>query len=172
MNQILPSTLHEANDPRLSELAATLIGERLFARYMMPSNASWDYKSDLEYVHEVDMGVQLVSESGLALELSWATPGREEGLSITLDAVENYPSTRFVDVLDVSECQEWAHILGRRIEILAISFHVHADDSSVRPWSFRIGVMGGLWVTVALGEIVNCSLVLMPTVSASTWGVV
>ena len=46
---------------------------------------AWQNYSDVEGVHEADMGVELVTESGLVLELSWATPGREEGLALAAE---------------------------------------------------------------------------------------
>jgi hypothetical protein len=153
MLTIEPATLHQVDDSRLVGLAATLAGERLVCvRYATPSGASWVNYSDLEGVHEVDMGVELVTESGLVLELSWATPGREEGLALALGHGENRAPSDLVDLVDVSAIPDWSGLLGDLVEEVAVSFYVHNEGSSVRPWSFRIGVSNGSSVTVALGE--------------------
>ncbi|MEU8049521.1 hypothetical protein [Micromonospora haikouensis] len=144
-------------------MAATLAGERLLcARYATPSGSSWVNYSDLEGVHEVDMGVELATESGLALQLSWATPGREEGLALALGHGENRTPSDLVDLVDVSAVQDWSNVLGYFVEEVAVSFYVHDEGSSVRPWSFRIGVSNGLSVTVALGETSDHSIRYLP----------
>lgn len=153
MVAIEPATLHQVDDSRLVGLATTLAGERLVCvRYATPSGASWVNYSDLEGVREVDMAVELVTESGLVLELSWATPGREEGLALALGHGENRAPSDLVDLVDVSAIPDWSGILGEFVEEVAVSFYVHNEGSSVRPWSFRIGVSNGSSVTVALGE--------------------
>ena len=153
MLTIEPATLHEVVDSRLGELAATLAGERLIgARYVTPSGASWANYSDLEGVHDVDLGVELLTESGFILELSWATPGREEGLSLALGRDEDRALSDLVDVVDVSGHQDWSRILGGLVGAIAVSFCVHSDGSSIRPWSCRVGLSNGSSVTVALGE--------------------
>jgi hypothetical protein len=153
MVTIEPATLHQVDDRRLVGLATKLTGERLMcARYATLSGTRWINYSDLEEVHEVDMGVELVTESGLVLDLSWATPGREEGLALALGHRENRASSDVVDLVDVSAIQDWSSILGNFVEEVAVSFYVHDEGSSVRPWSFRVGVSNGSSVTVALGE--------------------
>lgn len=154
MIKIKPESLHRADDPRLSKLAATLVGERLVSvRYAVPTGIGWENFAGLEHVHEVDMGVRLVTESGCALELAWATPGRDEGLLISFDSIDDATSNDLIDLVDVGGDEEWRNVLGEPVELVAIAFHSHSDDSSIRPWSFRIGASGGHWVTVALGEV-------------------
>ena len=163
MIKIEPATLHRSDDPRLSAISAALVGERLVAaRYAVPAGVSWEGYGGLEHVHEVDMGVELVTESGLVLGLSWSTPGREEGLSLALDRAGECPSNELIDLVDVSGQSEWSRVLGRLVEVVGVSFHVHADDSSIRPWAFRIGASGGTSVTVALGEVSDNVLRYMP----------
>jgi hypothetical protein len=163
MTKIEPATLNGSDDPRLTALSAMLVGERLVsASYCVPAGVRWENYGDMEYVHEVDMGVELVTESGLVLGLSWSTPGREEGLSLGLDRRGECPSNELIDLVDVSRLSEWSAVLGRLIETVGVSFHVHADDSSTRPWAFRIGASGGSSVTVALGEVSHGALRYMP----------
>ncbi|MFC8849460.1 MULTISPECIES: hypothetical protein [unclassified Micromonospora] len=153
MITIEPATLHRADDGRLSELAGTLAGQRLVgARYVTPAGTGWSNYSDIEGVHDVGMGVELVTETGLGLELSWATPGRKEGLSLTLGREEERISSDLVDLVDVSGHQDWLGIIGSFVEMVAVSFCIHSDDLSVRPWSVRVGLSNGSSVTVALGE--------------------
>ncbi|WP_155247699.1 hypothetical protein [Salinispora arenicola] len=163
MVTIKPATLHQVDDNRLVGLAATLAGERLMCvRYASPSGSSWVNYSDLEGVHEVDMGVELATESGLVLELSWATPGREEGLALALGRGENRASSDLIDYEDVGGVQDWSSVLGYFVEEVAVAFYVHDEGSSVRPWSFRIGVSNGSSVTVALGETSDHSIRYLP----------
>lgn len=153
MLTIEPATLHEVDDSRLGELAAALTGERLIgARYVTPSGVNWVNYSDLEGVHDVDLRVELITESGFTLELSWATPGREEGLSLALGRDEEQALSELVDVVDVSSHQDWSRVLGGLVGVVAVSFCVHGDGSSIRPWAFRVGLSNGSSVTVALGE--------------------
>lgn len=163
MTKIGPTTLHRSSDPRLSALSTALIGERLVsAQYAVPASAGWKNHSDLDHVHEVDMGVNLVTKSGLTLELSWSTPGREEGLALALDRTGECTSNELIDLVDVGGKLEWSGIIGHSIKSVGISFYVHADDSSVRPWSFRIEVSDAPSVTIALGEVSDNTLHYMP----------
>jgi len=164
MISIAPSTLHGTDDSRLENLVATLAGERLVGvRYVPLSGASWANYSDLDGVHEVDMAVELVTGSGLSVRVSWATPGREEGLWLTLGPEGERTSGDPVDVDDVSGHHDWSAILGSLVETVAVAFLRHGYDSSVRPWSFRIGFSGGSSVTVALGETASHRIHYMPT---------
>lgn len=52
--------------------------------------------------------------------------------------------------------------LGYFVEEVAVAFYVHDEGSSVRPWSFRIGVSNGSSVTVALGETSDHSIRYLP----------
>lgn len=161
--RIEPETLHQIDDPRLNELAAALVGERLSSvRYVAPAGAGWENYSDLEHVHEVEMGVELLMDSGLLLELSWSTPGLKEGLSLTLGPVGQHAANELVSVIDVSDHVAWSGVVGHLVEAVAVSFRSHSDDSSTRPWSFRVGTSGGPGVTVALGEVRERALHYMP----------
>jgi hypothetical protein len=161
--KIEPATLHRTDDPRLVGLVNALTGEKLVcARYAVPAGVDWENNGGLEYVHEVDLGVELITESGMHLELSWATPGRDEGLSMALEDETQHTRNELVDLVDVSDNREWTTVLGRAVELVVLSFHVHNDDSSDRPWSFRIGASGGSCVTISLGEICDHSLCYMP----------
>jgi hypothetical protein len=163
MTTIRPATLHRAEDPRLSDLAGRVVGARVVAvRYAMLAGVDWDGRSSLDGVHEVDLAVLLVTDSGLTLELAWATPGTEEGLSIAVLGAGERVSDDLVDMVDISGDPHWAAVLGRVVETLAVSFYEHADDSSIRPWSFRVGVSGGTGVTVALGEVAGDEIIYMP----------
>lgn len=158
-----PSTLHLRDDLRLIDLANLLRGERLIsARYLLPSGMGWGGGGDLDHVHEVDMGVELLTESGIRLELSWSTPGVGEGLVIAFGAVMDCSEGQRLSSVDVSRDDQWSAILGYSVESVAIAFCFHDFTSSMRPWSFRLGLSGSSSVTIALGEIREGRLQYMP----------
>lgn len=98
------------------------------------------------------MGIELITGSGLVLGLTWAIPGHEEGLLIGMYRTEDCPPSELIDLTDMSGHEAWSAALGRLVDTVAISFHVHWDDATTRPWALRIGVSGGAGATVALGE--------------------
>ncbi|MEU6642707.1 hypothetical protein ABZ863_09155 [Saccharomonospora sp. NPDC046836] len=163
MLKIEPATLHRIDDPRLVSLVRNLVGERILrVRYSVPAGVIWQGDTELDHVHEVDMGVELVTDSGLVLELSWATPGSREGLAFTLDRLEELRPNKLVDLVEVSGRREWSRIVGYPVDKIGVSFHVYSYDSSVRPWSFRIEMSNGCSLVVALGEIDGRILSYMP----------
>jgi len=152
MTTIRPITLHRVDDPRLAEIAASLAGEPVTGvGYLVPAGVEWvpDAAGGHD-VHDVGLGVELVLGSGHVLALEWATPGTEEGLRIGVHKAGR--DNDLVDRVDVGDDPHWSPIIGRRLETLAVAFFHPDDDSSTRPWAFRVGVAGGSCVTVALGE--------------------
>ena len=154
MTTIEPATLHGTDDPRLTKLAAELAGDPVTGvRYRLPSG------TDLtaEDVHDVGSAVELALGSGRVLALSWGTPGLDEGLAIEVrqDGTDG-------DRVDVSDDPHWSAVVGKPIEELAVAFFRYYDDSSVRPWSFRVGVSGGGSATVALGEADGADISYLP----------
>jgi hypothetical protein len=154
MTTIEPATLHSADDPRLTKLAAELTGDPVTrARYRLPSG------TDLaaEDVHDIGSAVELALGSGRVLALSWGTPGLDEGLAIEVreDGTDD-------DRVDVSDDPHWSAVVGNPIEELAVAFFEYHYDSSVRPWSFRVSVSGGGSATVALGETDGAEISYLP----------
>jgi hypothetical protein len=163
MIKIAPATLHRSDDPRLSEISAAMVGERLTAvHYAVPAGNSWEDYADVENVHEVDMGVEVSTGSGWVLRISWATPGLEEGLELEFDRADPARSNDLIDLVDMGDQLMWSSILGCQVQEVGVAFLVHVDDSSTRPWAFRIGLLGGSSVTIALGEVYEGSLRYFP----------
>ena len=154
MTTIEPATLHSADDPRLTKLAAALAGDRVTqVRYRLPSGT--DFAA--EDVHDVGSAVELALGSGRVLAVSWGTPGLGEGLAIEVRA-----GGADDEGVDVSDDPHWSAVVGEPIEELAVAFFEYYDDSSVRPWSFRVGVSGGGSATVALGEADGAEISYLP----------
>jgi hypothetical protein len=154
MTTIEPATLHSADDPRLTKLAADLAGDTVTrVRYRLPSGRDFAAES----VHDVGSAVELVLGSGRVLVLSWGTPGLDEGLAIEVreDGTDD-------DRVDVSDDPHWSAVVGKPMEELAVAFFEYYYDSSVRPWSFRLGVSGGGSATVALGEVDGAEISYLP----------
>ena len=158
MTTIEPATLHRADDPRLTRLAAELVGGRVTrVRYRLPSGTDFAAES----VHDVGSAVELTLGSGRVLVLSWGTPGLDEGLAI--EVREDGAAADRVDAsVDVSDDPHWSAVLGNPIEECALAFFEYYYDSSVRPWSFRVGVSGGGSATVALGETDGAEISYLP----------
>src|SRR4051795_186318 len=100
MTTIEPATLHSADDPRLTKLAADLAGDTVTrVRYRLPSGRDFAAES----VHDVGSAVELVLGSGRVLVLAWGTPGLDEGLAIEVreDGTDD-------DRVDVSDDPHWS----------------------------------------------------------------
>lgn len=152
---ISPRTLTSRHDERLVVLAATLTGDTLVvARYGTPQSVDWANQCPKMDVHDVDMCVVLETGAGQALELSWAIPGTDEGLAISLNPTS--PRSDHLTLTDVSGTPEWIGLVGKTIRGLGIAFLTHFDHlgtRSVRPWALRISFDDESSVVVALGEV-------------------
>src|SRR4051812_28316903 len=112
MTAIEPATLHSADDPRLTKLAAELAGDRVTrVHYRLPSGTSFTAGN----VHDVGSAVELALSSGRVLALSWGIPGLDEGLAIEVreDGTDD-------DRVDVSDDPHWSAVVGNPIEELAL----------------------------------------------------
>ena len=151
MLTIEPATLHEVVDSRLDELAATLVGERLIgARYVTPSGASWVNDSDLGGVDDVDLGV--AHRIGLH---SRTVVGDARSRRRTVASAGTRWGTGFKQPYRRRRCQWPSGLVAHSrwfCRAVAVSFCVHSDGSSIRPWSCRVGLANGSSATVALGE--------------------
>lgn len=163
MIHIMPATLHRADDDRLLKLACTFVGERLAAvQYAMPAGVIWGNGGNDDLIHEVDMGVELISAAGYRVSFSWATPGSAEGISISLDRGGRRASDDLISYIDADHIGPWSSLIGHSVQAMAVSFHAHSDDASTRPWSFRLAADDGVSVVVALGEITGDRLNYLP----------
>lgn len=148
---------------QLIDLRRSLVGLGLeSARYVMPSEVGWPgYHRDAQ-IHEIDMGLELVTSSGSVLAFSWAMRGIDEGLAIELrKSVERPAVDADLARIDVSPLPEWRNVLGRSVEGTAVGWHVPNEGSASMPWSFRLD-FGAANVVIALGEVVDWEVDYLP----------
>lgn len=155
MSMIRANTLSSPRDPRLRELSMALLGDSVVAvEYGMLSTTEETAELQRD-IHEVDMSVRLRLASGAVLELSWGTPGVEEGMVISLPADANAEQGEACQI-DAGSAPGWDLAVGAPIEGVGIAFLKHFGpwgDPDVRPWAFRLEFRGGLSAVVALGEL-------------------
>lgn len=83
MAKLYPWDARDRGGADLSEIFGSVVGEFVREiRYVVPHGEDWPEGHGESRVHEVDMAVELVMESGFSVVLSWEMDGPSEGLAI------------------------------------------------------------------------------------------
>ncbi|MEW9550334.1 hypothetical protein [Nonomuraea sp. NPDC050783] len=143
-------------------MAALVIGSRLQSiHYVMPRGSGWPDGRERDGLHEVDMGVELITVDGAALSLSWAMEGLNEGLAIDFFPFPGVEDDR-TEAIDVSGVEEWQPLLGGTIASMAFSSHFPNEGCPETLWSVRLSFAGASSVVVALGEVMGGGISYQP----------
>lgn len=140
----------EANIGVLQEGARSLIGRRLLRVLYLPlRDAARSTQRWRDDVHEVELGVRLVTETS-TITFSWEQDDRVEGLGLTTTVLPAPPGTSWVEVSDL---HQWRDLVGTVIDDVGAGWHTSDEGCPRSVWSVRLGSRGGRAVTLALGEL-------------------
>ncbi|MDT0457239.1 hypothetical protein RM550_16075 [Streptomyces sp. DSM 41527] len=131
-------------------------------RYVVPRGEIWPEGHREDRAHEVDMAVELVMDSGVALVLSWAMDGVNEGLAIELRSPGEADVDLPGDAVDVSDHVDWERFLGASIASISPAWHVPNEGCPEMPWAYRFEFSNESSLVIALGEAEGGGFTYMP----------
>jgi hypothetical protein len=149
---------------RIAAIMAAFDGGKVASvDYVLPTGARWPDGRRHDQVHEVDLGVEIVLDSGLVVCISWAMAGAVEGLSLSVRAVGDTASpTNLTQTIDATELQQWRSLVGRSLNLDGAAVHLPEEGDHVAVWSVRLSAGQSESVVVALGEATEQGLAYLP----------
>jgi hypothetical protein len=130
-------------------------------QYLSSAGATWPHGHRHDSIHEVDMGVVLITNRGTAVEVTWAMEGAIEGLAITISQTPENIDRR-LSASDVSQLPGWQEILGLSACEIGTAWHVPNEGCPQSLWSLRITYSNNCSVVIALGEVDEGSMKYQP----------
>jgi hypothetical protein len=131
--------------------------------YLMPVGAEWPNGRRHDQVHEVDLGVEIVLDSGIVVSIFWAMTGELEGLSLSVRAGDgtSTPSS-LTQAIDATGLEQWRSLLGGSLTLDGAATHLPEEGNREAIWSVRLGASQSDSVVVALGEASEQGLAYLP----------
>ncbi|GAA1324617.1 hypothetical protein GCM10009647_060360 [Streptomyces sanglieri] len=150
-------------DVSLADLRGAIAGASVSAvRYVVPQGETWPEGHREDRAHEVDMAVDLVMSTGVALSLSWAMDGLNEGMAIELREPGESDADLPGDTVDVSDHVDWERFLGADIVEISPAWHVPNEGCPEMPWAYRLGFSNKSSLVIALGAAEGEGFTYMP----------
>ncbi|GAA1693161.1 hypothetical protein GCM10009765_48160 [Fodinicola feengrottensis] len=143
---------------------AGLVGDSFEAiRYLQSRDASWPDGRAHGSVHEVDHGIDLVTNEvrGQGLSMMWEMSGEDEFLSLSSVELNSEIRNR-LDIVDVSNHPAWRSIIGREIVDIATSCHVSNENRPESMWAVRFTLAADVNFAVALGRLGPSGIAYQP----------
>ncbi|MQA03977.1 MAG: hypothetical protein GEV07_15040 [Streptosporangiales bacterium] len=103
--------------------------------------------------HDVSMGIELGTEGGGRLTISWLTEGTDARVDVSWGGIEERFPSGSLTRLDATAWPEWADLLGRGVEHVQSVEGLKPLEAGRTQAGVRLGFTDGRSVTVALGEV-------------------